>query len=95
MEYLLNTPFIVVKKDYIVNWDETEKTQGPVSPHVWHVWHDKTPPCIRAVSAEQRLEFCSPSPAIVTSSCERNILECDVKQQTINQQPSTHIAIIV
>ena len=54
MEYLLNTPFLVVKDDYIVNWDETEKPQGPVSPHVWH---DKTPPCIRAVSAEQRLEF--------------------------------------
>ena len=39
-----------------------------------------TPPCRRTESAEHRH-----SPGMVTSPCERNILECDVKQQTYIQ----------
>jgi hypothetical protein len=51
-------------------WDR--KNRGPVSQQV-------IPPCSKALSAEHRPKFCSPSPAMVTSTYKWNILERDVK----------------
>jgi hypothetical protein len=45
----------------------------------------KIPPCLKALSAEHRPKFCSPSPAMVTSPYKCKILERDVKPEIINQ----------
>jgi hypothetical protein len=45
----------------------------------------KIPPCSKALSAEHRPEFCSPSTAMVTCPYKWDILEWDVKQYIINQ----------
>jgi hypothetical protein len=45
----------------------------------------KIPPCSKALSAEHRPIFCSPSPVMVTSPYKWKILERDVKPSIINQ----------
>jgi hypothetical protein len=57
--------------------DETWKTEAPC-----HIWCGtiKIPPCSKALSAEHRPKFCSPSPAMVTSPYKWKILVRDVKQ---------------
>jgi hypothetical protein len=77
-------PMHVVRGDLIrrsFGWDR--ENRGEVSQQVWH---DKDPSLLRskALSAEHRPKFCSPSPAIMKSSYEWKILERDVK--TINNQ---------
>jgi hypothetical protein len=47
----------------------------------------KTPPCSKALNAEHRPKFCSPSPATVTSSYKWKILEWDVMFTVNNQSP--------
>ena len=58
------------------------KILGPVSQQVWH---DKDPPCSKAVSSERRPKFCSPSSTMVTSPYERNTRKRNVKQKTNKQ----------
>jgi hypothetical protein len=60
--------------EWTFGWDR--KNRGPISQQVWH---DKDPPCSKALSAERRPKFYSPSPAMVTSPYEWKILEWDVK----------------
>jgi hypothetical protein len=59
--------------------NETGKTEVPRHSRCGTI---KIPPCSKALSAEHRPKFCSPSPAIVTSPYKRNILERDVKSIT-------------
>jgi hypothetical protein len=47
--------------------DETGKTEVPSHSRCGTI---KIPPCSKALSAEHRPKFCSPSPAMVTSSYE-------------------------
>jgi hypothetical protein len=57
--------------------NETHKNRGPVSQQVWH---KKDPsPISKALSAEHRPKFYSPSPVMVTSPYEWNF-ELDIKQ---------------
>jgi hypothetical protein len=53
--------------------DETRKNRDPVSQQVWH----GKDPCSKTLSAEHGPKFCSPSPAMMTSSYEWKILEWD------------------
>jgi hypothetical protein len=61
--------------------DETGKTEAPCYSRCGTI---KIPPCSKALSTEHRPKFCSPSPAMVTSSYkwEKN-LERDVNNQSI------------
>jgi hypothetical protein len=59
------------------NLDESRKAKGPVSQQLWH---DKIPSCSKALSAEHRPKFWSPSPAMMTSPHKWKNLEQDVKQ---------------
>jgi hypothetical protein len=56
--------------------DETEKTEAPSHSRCGTI---KIPPCSKALSAEHKPKFCSPSPAMVTSPYKCKILERDVK----------------
>jgi hypothetical protein len=56
--------------------DETGKTEVSCHSRSGTI---KIPPCSKALSAEHMPKFCSPSPAMVTSSCKWKILERDVK----------------
>lgn len=42
----------------------------------------KISPYSKAIGAEHRLRFLSPLSAMMTTSCERNVLQWDMKQQT-------------
>jgi hypothetical protein len=65
----------------VVEWDgpseETGKTEALFYSRCDTI---KIPLCSKALRAEHRPEFCSPSPAMVTSPYKLNILERDVKQ---------------
>jgi hypothetical protein len=54
--------------------EETGKTEVPCHSRCGTI---KIPPCSKALSAEHGAEFCSPSPAMVTSPYKWNILERD------------------
>jgi hypothetical protein len=56
--------------------DETGKTEAPCHSRCGTI---EIPPCSKALIAEQRPKFCSPSPVMVTSPYRWNILEQDVK----------------
>jgi hypothetical protein len=59
-----------------------EKTEAPYHSRCGTI---KIPAYSKALSAEHRPRFCSPSPVMVTSPYEWKILEWDVKQKIINQ----------
>jgi hypothetical protein len=58
------------------------KNRGPVSQQVLH---NKDPSLLKALSAEHRPKFCSPSPVMVTSTYKRKILESDHRNLNFNQ----------
>jgi hypothetical protein len=80
LEQVLLIPLCVVEGDWIgwsFGWDR--KNHGPVCGTI------KTPLFSKALSAEHRFKFCSPSLLMVTSPCKWNILERDVKKWIIDQ----------
>jgi hypothetical protein len=61
--------------------DETGKIEAPRHT-MWGTIN--IPPCSKALSAEHRPKFCSPSPVMITSPHEWKILERDETKQIIN-----------
>ena len=60
-------PLVCRKSEWGGPSDETGKTEVPCHSRCGTI---KIPPCSKALSAEQRHKFCSPSPAMVTSPYE-------------------------
>jgi hypothetical protein len=69
-------PPLVCRKRRLNPLDETGKTEVPCHSRCGTI---KITPCSKAISAEHRHTFCSPSPAMVTSPYKSKILERDVK----------------
>jgi hypothetical protein len=70
LEYVLRIPLCVVRGDWMGRGgpsDETGKTEIPCHSRCGTI---KIPPCSKALSAEHRPKFCSPSPAIVAADLQ-------------------------